>query len=83
MRGLGVPFGKEMENAIDIRSIADVTHLHVEIDESLQIVHLYRKSGPIRQMIDQGVDFAQIKGIGKNFLHIQRVPKINKYMTIS
>jgi hypothetical protein len=54
----GIPFGKEMEDSIDIRGIADVTHFHVEIDEPFQVVHLDRKSGSIWQVIDQGVDLA-------------------------
>jgi hypothetical protein len=47
-----------MENPINIRGIADVSHFHVEIDESFQVVHLDQKSWAIRQVIDKGVDLA-------------------------
>jgi len=57
-RGSGISFGKEVEDPIDIRSIADVTHLHVEIDKPFQISHLNRKSGAIGEVVDQGVDLA-------------------------
>jgi hypothetical protein len=74
--GSGIPFGKEMEDSIDIRGVADVTHFHVEVDESFQVVHLDQKSGSIWKMIDQGVDFAQIKGIGKNFFHVRKISEV-------
>ena len=57
-RGSGISSGKEVEDPIDFRSIADVTHLHVEIDEPIQVSHLNRKSGAIGEVVDQGVDLA-------------------------
>ena len=69
----GIPFGEEMEDTIDICSIANVTHLHIEIDEPVQVVHFHRKSGTIREMIDQGIDFAQVNWIGKDFFHVGRI----------
>ena len=47
-----------MEDSVDIRGVADVTHFHVEVDEPFQVVHLDQKSGSIWQVIDQGVDLA-------------------------
>jgi len=56
--GSGISFGKEVEDPVDIRGIANVTHLHIEIDESFQVSHLNRKSRAIGEVVDQGVDLA-------------------------
>jgi hypothetical protein len=65
-----IPFREEMEDAIDIGGVADVAHFHIEIDKGAYFIHLHRKGRAIRQMIDQGIDFAQVNGIGKDFFHV-------------
>lgn len=67
----GVASRKEVEDAIDIRCVANVTQLHVEIDESVEGIHFHGKSRAIGKMVDKGVDLAQVDGIGKKFLHVR------------
>jgi hypothetical protein len=76
--GSGIPLGEEMEDTIDLGGIADITHLHVKVDEPVQFVHFHRKSRSIREMVDQSVDFAQVNRIGKDFFHVRLVSKVRR-----
>jgi hypothetical protein len=67
----GVASRKEVEDTINIRCVANVSQLHVKIDESVEVIHFHGKSWSIRKMVDKGVDFAQVDGIGKNFFHVR------------
>jgi len=67
----GVASGKEMEDTVDVGGVADVSEFHVEIDKTVKIVHLDGKNRAIRQVVDQGVDLAEVDLIGKNFFHVR------------
>lgn len=56
--GSGVSPGKEVEDAVDIGGVTDITQFHVQIDEAVKAIHFHGKGRAVGQMVDQGVDFA-------------------------
>ena len=55
--GSGVTSGEKMDNSVNFRGIADVTHLHLQIKKIFKTVHVNGKGRPVRKVIDKGVDF--------------------------
>ena len=65
----GVAARKEMEHTVDVGGVADIPQFHVDVDESLESIQFHRKGRSVRQVVNQGIDFAQVNGAGKNSLH--------------
>ena len=71
-QGSGISPGKEVEDAVDIRGVADIAQFHVKVEKTAHAIHVHRKGRAVGEMVDQGVDLAQINGIGKNTFHNYR-----------
>jgi hypothetical protein len=65
----GVSFGEEVEDAVNIGGVANITQANIDIDELFQLVHFHRKGRPIRQMVDKSVHLAEINGVVIKFFH--------------
>jgi hypothetical protein len=65
----GVSFGEEMDNTVNIRSVADVAKFHFKIEQLGDIIHFHRKRRTVRQMVDQGLHFAEVYWPGEYFSH--------------
>jgi hypothetical protein len=82
-RWSGISFGEKMEYPIDFGGVADIAHFHVEIKKSHEFVHFDGKSRAIREMVNQGVNFAQVNGVGKNSFHVGKSIQSKKKVPIS
>jgi hypothetical protein len=71
----GIPFGKKVNNPVNVRGVTDVTHFHVKIDEAFQPFHLHGQGGAVGQVIDQGLDLGEVNGADKNFFHSNKPDK--------
>ena len=58
-----------MDDTVDIRSLADIANLSFKVKETALAIHFHGKGGTIREMVDEGVDLAEINGICKNSFH--------------
>lgn len=65
----GIPPGKKMEHTVDIRGIADIAQLRFKVEKTTHAIHFHRKGRAIGEVIDQGVDLAEVNGIYKNSFH--------------
>ena len=65
----GIPFGEEVQNTVYVGGVADISHLHINIDKSVDFVHFDRERRTIREVVNQGVYLAQVNGVGKDAFH--------------
>lgn len=65
----GISLGKEMNDAVDFRSIAYVPDFHIDIDEIFEPIHFNGQGRSVRKMIDKGRNFGEVDGFAENFFH--------------
>jgi hypothetical protein len=65
----GISTGEKVDDPIDIRGITDIAQSHIEIDKVIHPVHFQGKDRAVRQVVDEGIDFAQVNRIGKKLSH--------------
>ncbi|MDD3618603.1 MAG: hypothetical protein RBR09_00325 [Desulfobulbaceae bacterium] len=61
-----------MNDAVDLRGIADMADFHININEIFEAFHLNGQGWPVGEMIDEGRNFAEIDGFAKKLFHKQR-----------
>ena len=52
MEKSGVASGEEVEHAVNIGGVADISHFHVDIDKTVQSIHFNGKRRAIGEMVD-------------------------------
>ena len=58
-----------MNNTVNFRCVADMTDFHVNINEILKPFHFNGQGRPVREVVDQGFNLAEVDGFAENFFH--------------
>jgi hypothetical protein len=82
-RNLGVASREEVEHAIDIRGVADVAQFHVEIEKTVEVIHFNGKCWSIGEMVNEGVDLAEVHVVGKISFHVRFGSLVNRVCFLS
>jgi hypothetical protein len=66
---LCIASGKEVDDTIDVRGVADVALFHIDVNQILKTIHLQGEGWAIGQMVDKGVHLGQVYGVYEQFFH--------------
>ncbi len=65
--GSGIPLGKEVDNTIDLRCVADVAHAELEFQKFLYALWRQGERRAFWKMVYQSMNPGEIYGLGKKF----------------